>query len=226
MSLFVSNEGEQNEVCCSRKGFREGGRARLHQWSSLSLDHSRLNVKGGHPPRFLLFDAVKCFLFRNLLACPRNTPNSRKIRDSASLMRSYSQQHGTTWKHTDTRREKKSADNKYTELEEPVSWNLLDWFVVTALKSSFCCFSRRDSHVTLKVKAWNRRGDWCTIFNLKLQRYVTFFIQKKKFASLNADNAKVSQSPLLLHVSEVMCTHLSAYKSWNRSHKAWNVLNI
>lgn len=50
----------------------------------LGLDHSQLNVKGGHPPHFYLLKSETLPL-RNLLVCPRNTPPQRQ--DSASLIK-------------------------------------------------------------------------------------------------------------------------------------------
>ncbi len=66
----------------------------------LGLDHSQLNVKGGHPPHFYRLKSEMLPL-GNLLVCPRNTPKDKTLFDQ----RSYSQ-HGTMWKHTE-----KSADN-------------------------------------------------------------------------------------------------------------------
>lgn len=226
------NQEEINEVCCSRKG---GGFKRIHgggeiiSMGLLGLDRSQLNVKGGHPPHFYLLMS-EMLLLRNLLACPRNTPKDKTERLWSEELQSA--QHNVEKCAEDVRSIK--------HLSGEISALILS-------EGSFCCLSRQDGH-----QRWTR-GDAAQSsisgFHVKRQFHASrspfcwFLITwnhshfsskhhqlkpRSVTSSLRRPEQRHSfQSPLLLHIREIMCSQLwceAAYKSWNRSQKAFNVL--
>lgn len=76
LQLYCQSVGNTEKAWCCRKegGFTE--EERLYQWNSSAWIRVSWTWKGGHPPHIYLLMS-ETLLLRNLLACPRNTPEDK-----------------------------------------------------------------------------------------------------------------------------------------------------